>query len=309
MTVLPNLERDLIRAAERATASAQDSPARVVRGRLAERAALIGAVVITVLIGAGTVIVLGAHQQKQGPSAAAAGRGELIDALAVLRRPQTTADRHSTLPSPYIVPALRPPQLRAIIKRRNRAERKLAGDPSVDRPLVRQIVTPAGDEISVVPETWQPSRSSPRRAEGLGISIHTPGNSQSVDTGPQPTSTRSFLAHGLAVFNDTRRGVVLVPDGVARVTLRGFEPITIRLPNRPPELIPINEPSIAGQSSAVRDNIATFTLAGLTAVSRSASFELGTAATVRLTWFNAAGRIIRQTTTEFAELYVTVKHA
>jgi hypothetical protein len=225
-----------------------------------------------------------------------AERQELITSLGVLRRAQSTADREATLPSPFRPLGLGLAATAALQAR----ERKQGGDPSIDRPLVRMIRTSAGDEISIVPETFQPSTKSPTRAEGIAIAIQTRGNPQAVDTGPRPVSVSYFTTHGLAIFNDTRRGAVLVPDGVARVTLVGFG--ATQLGAR----ATVDSAKIAGKTAAVHDNLASFTLSDLSATSRSGSGSFGGSGEVRMIWFNASGQVIAHTATDFSTLYITI---
>ena len=152
----------------------------------------------------------------------------------------------------------------------------------------------------IVPTTFKPSPSSSRRSEGvnlvlrIGSAATIPPSSES-GTGPRPTSIDTIRAHGLALTNnvrgnDTLDGVVLVPDGVAKITLRVTRiikaPVTV-------------DPNQFGTATApVHDNIAAFQLPIPTATSRHAFSSLfGTAAVAQVTWYGTDGNVIKHTTT------------
>jgi hypothetical protein len=259
-----------------------------------------------------TVIVAGValtqlHGGRQSPPAAsptsgAGPRQQLIDMLGILRRPQTKADLDSQL-LPGVL------QLSAIATQRHRhqpggLEHRLAqlGNLKLDRPLMRVVAIPAWHaKVGIEPETWQPSPTSRLRSEGVDLELWigsrpTIPPSSNSGTGPPPTSVEAFRTHGLALADkpnghDRLYGAVLVPDGVARITLH-----PIRL-NR----VPVNiDPRQFGTATAtVHDNIASFQLPIPTATSpRSLSGELATSAVAQATWLAANGTVIRRTTTE-----------
>ncbi len=328
MTILPQLERDLLRAAEQrlpaadAAERAGEDPrrrgARPNRRRdgFGRRLASTARTLPVLLVIAVTVIVAALavtrfhHGGAARPAAPAAGvhatRQQLIDMLGVLRSPQTRADRDSELDPGFLAIASLPEQA----ARRHRRppaglERRLAqlGSPRLDGALVRVVRIPAWQaKVGIEPATWQPAPSSHRRAEGVDLELWigskpTIPPSSDDGTGPRPTSVETIRAHGLALTDNGRGedmldGVILVPDGVARITLR-----VRRLMGAPVRI----DPSRFGAAAAtVHDNIAAFRLTIPTAVSRHAFSGLfGTGAVAQVTWFNAGGDVIKRTTTTF----------
>ncbi len=315
MSILSQLERDLFEAAKRRLPAADD-PAQGLRGhgrrgstpeprwprfrrRLsASAAALPMLIAIGVTVGV-TAVALTAFQQSHAPiptagaGSSSSSREQLIQTLGVLRRPQTKADRESLGNRVFDIVqrlARRHRPLPAALKR------ALArwGHPEPDRPLVRAVNTALVRTVSIAPTTYQPSLTSSRRAEGLTISIEN----GSTGSGPTPTSVATLQAHGLGVFtfaaNDTNRGVVIVPDGVARVTLGSF-----RLTDPPAA---INPSEIVSAISVVHENVAAFQLKGLTATatSRRQAGLYGVNAVAQMTWFAANGKLIRHTTTNLS---------
>ncbi len=122
------LERELVDAARRRIAG-RSKRHRPNLGSLAA-ALLVG---LTLAIAGGALLVLGGHKRLT-PSTSVAGRQQLIDILAVLRRPQTKGDL-----DPKIVSQLSGTPLAA-----------LAGTP--DLPLVRfATTTPWGEKLYFVP--------------------------------------------------------------------------------------------------------------------------------------------------------------
>jgi hypothetical protein len=304
MTILPQLERDLFRAAKQRLPAAdtpdetRDHPGRPeprssgrwggFRRRLATTATtlpILLAVAVTVIVAAFALTLF--HHGRQSPPATPASstqatRQQLIQMLGILRRPQTKADLNPKF-NPFAGPLAQ------------------QGYPKLDRALVRVVTIPAWHaKVGVEPATWQPSRSSPQRSEGVDLELWI-GNkptippSSHIGTGPRPTSVETVRAHGLALAGNVRGkdlmdGVLLVPDGVARITLRPIR--VIKAPVRV-------DPSRFGTATAtVHDNIAEFQLTIPTVAGRNfVSSMLGTSAVVQATWFDAGGNVIKHTTT------------
>ena len=166
------------------------------------------------------------------------------------------------------------------------------------------------------------SRSSTRfapRGEGIVITLQGP-RIYLADSGPQPTSVQELRTRGVIVSSYIAGGVnlgaILVPDGVASVTVDEFRLTTSTSPRLT---------GIRAATSSVRNNVALFQLAGLTEhnlhlsasdlAHHSASYQssgrrchtslaiYGLPATAQMTWLNAAGKAIHRTTVSF-RLYV-----
>jgi hypothetical protein len=312
---------DLIRSANPHPETMSALPIGRVRERLAEaglgpgrrlrtlnlRAGVTGAVVAVTVAIVVTVVVAttseGVGRRDGGvgrPASLGSGQRTLVAHLGVLRRPQTTEDRIATLPTPF---HRRPSGLPEPSRRLEAEERRDGGEPLLQRLLLREVTTARGDEITVSPESYRPSLKSSRRTEGLAIAIHTPGNAQASDTGPRPESVPAFLAHGLGVFNDTRRGVMLVPDGVARVELMGFG----KVDHQPS--VKLDNAAITGMAATVHDNVASFILANLTATSplQVGTSTFGGGAQIHMIWFNPRGQVIARPTVDVGVLYMTIR--
>lgn len=144
MVLIPDLENKLIRAAEReafAAAAAAQPRSRVRRraGKVVNTAAICLVMGVTLVIGGGALILLGGHKAPghhpaTGASGIQATRRQFLDILAVLRRPQTQADR-AFAATGWAQPP-RASGTRAVL----------------DRPLIRlATTTPSGAQVFVVP--------------------------------------------------------------------------------------------------------------------------------------------------------------
>lgn len=318
MTILPQLERDLSRAAE-ARLPASGAPARP-PGRPRRAARLVPVLLAVAVALAVTGVALTLHHGRRAPAAAApsgvaATRHELVGMLGILRRPQTKADLDRELLPGGLVFTLVPGQL----ARRHELvpaglKRRIAqlGFPKIDRALVRVVRLPAWRaKVGIEPVTWRPSPASPQRAEGLDLELWigsrpTIPPSSEDGTGPQTTSVATIGAHGLALADPApggRRldGVVLLPDGVARITLR-----PVRLLRSP---VKVALGRFGAASATVHDNIAAFRLAIPTvARARGVTGMFGTSVVADVTWYGASGTVTRRTTTEIPVL-IAVRRA
>lgn len=312
MSILPQLEQDLGRAAEdRLRADVTGS-----RSRFRSRVRVVVAglpVVLSVLVAVVIAIIAVSsfgHDhgavQPAGPKNATSARAELIHAIAVLRQPQIQADRDAQLEQQIF--QVGPPA--AYARTHPQARERLAreGYPEPDRALLRVVAVPSlHAHVLIAPTTYRPVSGARRRSEGINLLVVSPGN-DGTGTGPRPATVRSFLAHGLSLFfgmgSKTNPGVLLVPDGVARVTFGPARPRSFQTPYR------VNPRAIAGATasvyatSIVHNNIAAFSLKVPTIVSPDAfSSTPAITATAPTTWYAANGRVIRRTTTQ---IYVTV---
>ena len=327
MTILPQLEHDLFQAAKQrlpadSADGTRDHPGRPkllstgrgagFRRRLAATASalpMLLAIAVTVIIAA-VALTLSHHGRASRPGTTAssvlAARLQLIEMLGVLRRPQTKADldpeldllRLATLPEQFTRRHQRPPA---------GLERHLAqlGYPQLDRALMRVVKLPAWHaKVGIEPATWEPSRSSRQRSEGLDLELWmgskpTIPPSSDIGTGPRPTSVDAFRAHGLALADAAPGkklldGILLVPDGVARITLRPIR--VIRAPVR------VDAGRFGTATATVHGNVAAFQLAIPTVIPKAAGGDtvsgmFGTSAVVQATWLDASGNVIKHTTT------------
>lgn len=253
MTVLPQLERQLIRAAERATEThQQQAGGRSAHARtVADGFALVMAAAVTIVIGVGALILLGSHKPLTAGRAGTPGRQQLTAILGVLRRPQTKADLNqkvlSQLPS------------------------GLAFQGKPDLPLVRfATTTPWGERLYFVPIkplTAQQLASLQHRFPHLAArdlaNLRTQGETLSVfsSQGGGGASTVATIQAGKAMaFEGAGRAfaggatrtklILVVPDGVAKVQFV--------LPRQPQPGVPGTHiyPSSNNVTVRVHDNIA-----------------------------------------------------
>jgi len=125
--------------------------------------------------------------------------------------------------------------------------------------------------------------------------IGTAAHYQQVGSWPIPTSVGTLLAHGLSLSSDPIAGnkfesLLVVPDGVAKVTLR---PIRLIYPPAP-----ISAASFGTATATVADNVAELRLAIPTAINQHAHANFrGLPAIAEDTWYGASGQVVRQTTT------------
>ena len=338
MTILPQLEHDLFEAAKEhlpgdlATGTSDQDrnlgrlrrPARLRHGlaRTARTLPMLLAVAVTMIIAAFALIVLNHHRRprpsapatvQSAPATVQSARRQLVQMLGVLRRPQTKADLDAELvPGPFAFIAVPEQYVRRGQRPPAGLEHRLAklGHPQLDRALIRVVRIPAWQaKVGILPATWQPSPSSPDRSEGLDLELWigskpTIPPSSDIATGPPVASIDTVRDHGLAVTDNVRGqdlldGVLLVPDGVARVTLRVTRVI------QPPLRVTLSEFGTA--TATVHDNIAAFQLAIGAATSRDGvSGEFGTSVIAQETWLDASGNVLKRTTTTF-DVVINVK--
>jgi hypothetical protein len=312
MSILPELERDLGRAADqrlRAPAAGSRSRSRR-RARVAASALPVVLGVLAAVVIA--VIAIGAFRHGHGsahpagPKHAMSPRAELIHAIAALREPQISADQD---PGLHRFLQIGPPA--AYVRTHPQARKELShlGYPRPDRGLLRVVTVPSLQaHVLIDPTTYQPSPASPRRTEGINLVAQGPGSFGITGTGPRPRTVGSFLMHGLSIFgggSKTNPGVLLVPDGVARVTLGPARPLPFQTPYRVKAKAIAKATATVYATTSVHDNIAAFDLKVPTIVSPAAfSGVPAIAATAATTWYAANGTVIRRTT---SQIYVSVK--
>lgn len=313
MTLLPEYRAQLYSAAER----------RARRG--AVRLPRLWPVAISTAIAVGVVVVAVAvlshrHPSSAPPSSAPASSSPAVSAkpltgmLGVLRRPQTEADRQTWVPGFFKTFAS--PGCRA------------AGTPSqctlrVDRPLIREVaLLGTGYRVGLIPYT------SRGKIAGAAVTLRGPGINYLaagpwMDSTTFPPGLSGLRTHGLLlpayIAPGINRGVIVVPDGVARVVLGPIHLLDTTITRR---LTPI-----AGATSSVFDNVALFQLNGLTvqnlelrssALRRFYSEGSGPPcqptlavyrlpAVTHLDWLAPNGRVVKHTLIQFP-LYVGVRH-
>lgn len=257
------------------------------------------AVLAAVVIGAAAIALLGRARSMSrpaaGPTRSLSSRQQLVQALGVLRAPQTTAAHDPRLVEPVLSRA-------GGFARRHKSvppfwKRLLAasGNPIADRSLIRVVPLPGlSAELGVVPVSYQPSAKSSRRAEGLYVTLLGSGVDGDTGSSGMPTSLSSLRSHGLAIFNDapngSSAGAIVVPDGVTEIQLGPY-----RLVNPP---VPVKSTDIASATARVNENVAAFDISVPTVTNRKAASGFYTVpAVAQTTWFATNGTIVRRTTT------------
>jgi hypothetical protein len=281
------------------------------------RAITVLSVAVVIAIAVGALVLLGGHRSSPIPNTTGgvASRHQLLETLGVLRSPPSAADRRAiacakSVPRPPSV-AFRTcrtsgvPSFFVFLPRSGPGTRQMNaqfGYPRLDSSLIRIVPIPhLHASVTIAPATWQPSPHSPRRAEGIELALNQPRGQSG--TGPKPTSLTTVINHGLAITNAqmtpsqrTVFGAMLVPDGVAKLTL---EPIRVFSPPAP------LKPSQFGRvTTHVHDNVASFQVPVPTATNPQRKSALyGVAVIAKATWFDRHGRIIDRITTQ---LYLSI---
>ncbi len=249
MTLLPEYRAQLYRAAER---RARRQPAILTR---------LWPVAVSTVVAIGVAVVavvVLSHRHSSSPpsppspSAPAASTSQLTGMLGVLRRPQTQADRQTWVPGFFATFASS--GCRA-------ANTPLQCSLRLDRPLIRQaLVGPgSGYRVGLLPYTGA------RGVAGVAVTLRGPGldylaagpwsDSTTIPPGVSALRSRGLMLSAY-IAQGINRGVIVVPDGVARVVLGPIRlldrSVTRRITPTP------------GASAAVHDNVALFQLNGLT---------------------------------------------
>jgi hypothetical protein len=224
-----------------------------------------------------------------GANASTATRQQLLRTLGVLRRPPDAASRLAI----------------SCVKSSPKPRFGASSGVRLDTSLIRVVPVPrSGDSVALIPATAPASPGSPRRAEGLDISIAF--HDGAASPGPTPTSVTELRTHGLAVSGSnatpTMRsvfGAVVVPDGVATVTLQ-----PIRLISAP---APIDPRRFGTSTTPVHDNIAAYRFSvPYVHDPRHKSLVYAVTVVARATWSNRHGDVIAQTTTQL-QLWLKVR--
>ena len=269
-------------------------------------------VLVPVLVVVAAVALLSGSNRAVAPPTSSAGanassgtRQQLLRALGVLRRPPDAASRlaisclkSSPKPGSAAFFACRTSAISLAFEPFPAAPRFGASSGvRLDTSLIRVVPVPRSrDSVALVPATAPASPGSRRRAEGLDIFIAFPDGAASP--GPTPTSVTELRTHGLAVSGTnatpTMRsvvGAVIVPDGVATVTLQ-----PVRLISPP---APVDPRRFGTSTTSVHDNIAAYRFTvPYVHDPRQKSLVYAVTVVARATWRNRHGTVIAQTTTQ-----------
>lgn len=220
------------------------------------------AVSVVVALGIAVVAISAlSHRHRTtvaGSSALRSSRQQLLGNLGVLRRPQTRTDLLATRPGgeggelPGIF------RISSTGACRGMNSSLLPCALRLDTPLVRAVKLGLGYVAAIFPTKIERSTSQAQRGEGVVIALRGPG--LYIVTSMTPTSLQVLRDRGLLlsayVASGVDRGVMLVPDGVAQITLDHFR------------LLAPGQAASLGQvpptTSTVTDNVALLQITGLT---------------------------------------------
>jgi hypothetical protein len=277
-------------------------------------------VLVPVLVAFAALALLSGSNRSVAPPTSSAGvnastatRQQLLRTLGVLRRPPDAASRLAiscvkSSPKPGSA-AFRACRTSAI----SPAFAPFSGTPRfgassgvrLDTSLIRVVPVPrSGDSVALVPATAPASPGSARRAEGLDIFIAF--HDGAASPGPTPTSVTELRTHGIAVSGSNAKptmrsvvGAVVVPDGVATVTLQ-----PVRLISPP---APIDPRRFGTSTTSVHDNIAAYRFTvPYVHDPRQKSLVYAVTVVARATWRDRRGTVIARTTTEL-QLWLKVR--
>lgn len=185
------------------------------------------------------------------PAPLTASAARLTGTLGVLRRPQTESDLHTWVPGFFATFAS--PGCHA-------ANTPLQCSLRLDQPLIRQVAVPgSGYRVGLLPYTGA------GKIAGVAVTLRGPGinylaagpwiDRVTIQPGLSALRTQGLML-STYIADGVNRGVIVVPDGVARVIV---EPL--RLVDR---AVTRRIAPTAGASAVVHDNVALFQLNGLT---------------------------------------------
>lgn len=281
------------------------------RARHVGRLILAVGVLVPVLVVVATVALLSGSNRPVAPPASSSGanasagtRQLLLRTLGVLRRPPNAASRmaisclkSSPNPGSAAFRACRTSAISLALPFPGAQRFGASSGVRLDTSLIRVVPIPqSGNSIALMPATARASPGSPRRAEGLDIIIASQ-NGAAASPGPTPTSVSELRTHGLAVSGTnatpTMRsvaGAVIVPDGVATVTLQ-----PVRLISPP---APVDPRRFGTSTTSVHDNIATYRFTvPYVQDPRQNSLVYAVNVVARATWRDRHGTVIAHTTT------------
>jgi hypothetical protein len=347
MSILPQLERDLREAAER-TLGAAGARSRRHRRRAVSYgwAPPLAAVLVSIAVAVVALTSLRSGGERSDTAGRVTGQtglsAPLIANFAVLRRPQTPAD---------IQPRLMPIILSAGLAPSARHEHyRCAGQRIVATPPLRQIHLPAAflrqqeypqiecqlmrvvripqwhARVVIAPMTFRPNPRSTARSQGLNLVLDDAVGGITGTTGPGvgASGLGLVLRGGLNIFENgphgTGHGIILIPDGVAKVVL---DDIRLVRDGSPAAIAAQSREVLAGVRLAadVRSNIAAFAFPAPTVTTTSSPFGrpprrsrhhrlpsarqielVGVNVSGRETWLNGLGNVVRRARVELGLL-------
>lgn len=192
-----------------------------------------------------------------GRSSVSSSRQQLLRTLGVLRRPQTKTDLMATRPGGEggELPGIFRMAAAGVCRGMNSS--LLPCTVRLDTPLVRAVKVGDGYRAAIFPAKIERSTARAQRGEGVVIALRGPG--LYIITSMTPTSLQALRDHGLLlsdyVASGVDRGVMLVPDGVAQVTLDRFRLLA-------PRKASLGQ--VPRTTSTVTDNFALLQMTGLT---------------------------------------------
>jgi hypothetical protein len=239
---------------------------------------------------------------------------QLLSTLGVLRRPQTEADRQAWIPGFF----------RTFASGGCReANTPLQCTLRLDRGLIREVVVPgSGYQVGLLPYTGAGA------TVGVAVTLQGPGIDYAAagpwsDSTTFPPGLSALRSRGLLlsayVSDGVDRGVIVVPDGVARVVIG---PVHLSDTSLGARVTPT-----PGASAAVHDNVALFQLNGLSvkglglkAAQLGPFFSQGSGsrcqinfaiyalpASATLAWFGPGGRLVNHVRIAF-RVFVGTHH-
>jgi hypothetical protein len=270
-------------------------------------------IVVTVALLSGSSRSIAPPTSPSGANASTGTRQQLLRTLGVLRRPPDAASRlaiscvkSSPRPASAAFRACRTSAISlAFVPFPGAPRFGASSGVRLDTSLIRVVRVPrSGDSVALIPATAPASPGSPRRAEGLDISIAF--HDGVASPGPTPTSVTELRTHGLVVSGSnatpTMRnvfGAVVVPDGVATVTLQ-----PIRLISAP---APVDPRRFGTSTTSVHDNIAAYRFSvPYVHDPRQKSLVYAVTVVARATWSDLHGNVIAQTTRQL-QLWLKVR--
>lgn len=342
MSILPRLERDLREAAERTLGegAARSRPHRrpaVPYGWVSGLAAVVVSIAVVVV----ALTSLRSGGERSNPAAGVAGQtrlsAPLIANFAVLRRPQTPADiqlqllpifsggvapsaRHERYrcagPRVVATPPLRPIHLPAAFLRRQQY-------PQIECQLMRVVaIAQWRARVVIAPTTFRPHSTSTARSQGMNLVLDDPVGGVTGTTGPVAgASGLGVVLHGgMNVFENgargTSHGIILIPDGVAKVVLDDIR----LLHDGSPAAIATQSRTVLAEihsTADVRSNIAAFSFPTPTVTTARSPFGprprrlqrhrlptarrpelVGVNVSGRETWLDANGNVVRRSRTK-----------
>ena len=327
MSLLPEF-RDQLQTAARQRASNRRyriASAPLLSARppsVAAKLPVLVSVLVAVIVALVAIAALNHRHSTRVAGSPTSSREQLIQTLGVLRRPQTSADRRIARPrgDGGAAPGYLGLSSSKVCRRPNRLGLPLCAV-KLDTPLLRTM-TIDNYKVGIFPTISRASIRFAQRGEGIVITLQGPGI-YLANSGPQPTGVEALRRQGVIVSgyvaSGIDRGAIVVPDGVAAVTIGHFQLATSAAHRLK---------GIAVTSSPVRNNVALFQLTGVTEgnlhlsaadLAHHSAYQAsgsrcqislaiyGLPAMADIAWSNPDGKIIRRVAVRL-RLYIGVRH-